>query len=296
VQPVYLKPRGSKKIVTSDTFLTEDLSLSIIPAAQRAGAAVMQVYHSNPNVRYKADRSPVTDADHASEDIILEALAKLAPEIPVIAEEQLAAGNIPDVGTRFFLVDPLDGTKEFIKANGEFTINIALIEGRKPVFGLIYAPDKDDCYITLRPDAAARFKLTPASNPHPRQKFDFEPLSGVLPQPRSRTAIVSRSHLTPETEAFLHKLGNPQRILLGSSLKFCILARGEADVYPRFAPTSEWDTAAGHAILNATGGGVLAGDGEPFFYGKQERRFTNPSFVAWRRICDAEEAHGHEIQ
>ena len=269
--------------MTVEARAIEELGRSIIPVAQRAGAAILDIYHSNPNTRYKADRSPVTDADHASEDLILEALSKSAPGIPVVAEERLAAGNIPDVGTRFFLVDPLDGTKEFLKLNGEFTVNIALMEDNQPLFGLIFAPDKADCYVTLGPNRAARFKLPPDHSPSPRQTFEFQRLTGEAPAHRPLTAIVSRSHLTPETEDFLRKLGNPQRSFLGSSLKFGVIARGEADVYPRFGPTSEWDTAAGHALLNAAGGCVLTGDGKPFLYGKKEQRFSNPPFVAWRR-------------
>ncbi len=280
--------------MTLEAPLTEDLGLSIIPVAQRAGAAIMDIYRSDPNVRYKADRSPVTDADHAAEDIILESLAKLAPDTPVIAEEQLAAGNIPEVQNRFFLVDPLDGTKEFLKANGEFTINIALIIGEEPVFGLIFAPEKADCYLTLGRNAAVRFQLFPDRDPPLHQKFDFEPLRGEPAEQRPLISIVSRSHLTPETESFLRKLGDPQRTLMGSSLKFGVIARGEADLYPRFAPTCEWDTAAGHAILNATGGCILTGDGKPLLYGKKDRRFGNPSFVAWRRVSDAAKAYGLE--
>ena len=261
----------------------EDLAQSIIPIAQRAGAAILDIYRTDPNTRYKADKSPVTDADHASEDLIVDSLSKLFPEIPVVAEESLAAGNIPDVQKYFFLVDPLDGTKEFIKKNGEFTINIALIEAEQPVFGLIYAPDKADCYVTLARNTAARCHLLPDSNPSPRQKFDFQKLTGEPQEQRPMTAIVSRSHLTPETESFLRDLGNPQRLLLGSSLKFGVIARGDADVYPRFGRTCEWDTASGHALLNATGGCVLTGEGGPFLYGKKDRGFLNPPFVAWRR-------------
>ena len=195
----------------------------------------------------------------------------------------MAAGNVPDVHRYFFLVDPLDGTKEFIKKNGEFTVNIALIEEKLPIFGLIYAPDKADCYITLARNTAARCLLLPDRNPSPHQKFDFQSLTGEAQLSRPMTAIVSRSHLTAETESFLKKLGDPQRTLLGSSLKFGVISRGEADVYPRFGRTYEWDTAAGHALLNATGGCVLTGDGEPFLYGKKDRSFLNPPFVAWRR-------------
>ena len=269
--------------MTAEAPPLEDLAQSIIPIAQRAGAAILDIYRTDPNTRYKADQSPVTDADHASEDLILNSLSKLFPDIPVVAEESLAAGNSPNVQRYFFLVDPLDGTKEFIKKNGEFTVNIALIEAELPIFGLIYAPDKADCYITRGRDVAARFHLLPDRNPSPRQKFDFQRLTGEAQDRRPMTAIVSRSHLTPETESFLNKLGDPQRLTLGSSLKFGVIARGEADVYPRFGRTCEWDTAAGHALLNATGGCILTGDGEPFLYGKKDASFLNPPFVAWRR-------------
>jgi 3'(2'), 5'-bisphosphate nucleotidase len=279
----HINHKGPYQIVTAEAPLFEDLAQSILPIAQRAGAAILDIYHSNPNTRYKADKSPVTDADHASEDLILDALSKLFPEIPVVAEESLAAGNIPDVQRYFFLVDPLDGTKEFIKKNGEFTINIALIEAGLPIFGLIYAPDKADCYVTLTRNTAARCHLLADCNPSPHQKFDFQSLTGEPPEQRPMTAIVSRSHLTPETESFLKKLGDPQRLLLGSSLKFGVIARGDADVYPRFGRTCEWDTAAGHALLNATGGCVLTGDGGPYLYGKKDQSFFNPPFVAWRR-------------
>lgn len=261
----------------------EDLAKSILPIAQRAGAAILDIYRSNPNTRYKADKSPVTDADHASEDLILNSLSKLFPAIPVVAEESLAAGNIPEVERYFFLVDPLDGTKEFIKKNGEFTVNIALVDAGQPAFGLVYAPDKADCYVTLGSKSAARCKLLPDHNPPAGQKFDFEILTGEPQEQRPLTTIVSRSHLTPETESFLKNLSDPQRLHLGSSLKFCVIARGDADVYPRFGPTCEWDTAAGHALLNAVGGCVLTGDGKPFLYGKRNEKFLNPSFVAWRR-------------
>ncbi len=265
----------------------EELAQPIIPIAQRAGAVILDIYRSNHNARLKADKSPVTDADHAAENLIVESLSKLFPDIPVVAEEGLAAGNIPEVENCFFLVDPLDGTKEFLKKNGEFTVNIALVDDDRPVFGLIYAPDKDDCYVTLRSHRAARFRLLPDHNPSPRQEFDFQMLTGEPSAQRPMTAMVSRSHLTPETESFLKGLGNPERLSLGSSLKFGVIARGDADVYPRFGQTSEWDTAAGHALLNATGGCVLTGDGQPFRYGKKEARFINPPFIAWRRPPDS---------
>jgi 3'(2'), 5'-bisphosphate nucleotidase len=256
-------------------------ALAAVAVAQRAGAAIMDIYRTAPDVRYKDDRSPVTDADHAAENIIVEALAKLMPGVPVIAEERAAAGQIPLTGSEFFLVDPLDGTKEFLKRNGEFTVNIALVRDESPVFGLIFAPDLRDCYITLEPGQAFRCKLAPAHEPVAEP--DFLPLTGEAPAERPLTAITSRSHLGPETLAFLEKLGRPPRLGAGSSLKFGALAAGEADVYPRFGPTCEWDIAAGQAILEAAGGCVLTVDGTPLRYGKRAAKYLNPSFIAWRR-------------
>lgn len=268
--------------MTFDVSSLQELGAAIIPIAQRAGAAILDIYASDPHTRYKADRSPVTDADQASEDLILAALSKLYPDIPVVAEESQAAGRSPDLTRYFFLVDPLDGTKEFLRQNGEFAINIALIDKDRPVFGLIYAPVKADCYVTLK-SGAARLDLRPNHNPPAREAFEFQSLTGEPRSERPMTAIVSRSHQTPQTESFLEKLGSPPRIILGSSLKFGVIARGDADVYARFGETCEWDTAAGHALLNAVGGSVLTGDGGPFLYGKKDRGYLNPPFVAWRR-------------
>jgi 3'(2'), 5'-bisphosphate nucleotidase len=260
----------------------KDLALSIVAMAQRAGAAIMDIYRSAPQVRYKPDNSPVTDADQASETIIIEALSKLMPDVPVIAEERTAAGFVPEESRSFFLVDPLDGTKEFLKDNGEFTVNVALIEEDKAVFGLIFAPDKADCYVTLSRGHAFRCKLIPAHKPQ-LTGLSLTPLHGEAAPDRSFTAIVSRSHPRPEALAFLDELGHPERTVLGSSLKFGVLARGEADVYPRFGPTSEWDTAAGQAILEAAGGCVVTREGRPLRYGKRDQGFINPAFIAWRR-------------
>ncbi len=276
-----------KTIVTLEATDYKSLVQLLIPTVQRAGAAILDIYRQGPNVSYKMDRSPVTDADHAAEDIILESLSHLMPNVPVIAEEQASAGNIPACGGIFFLVDPLDGTKEFLKANGEFTINIALILEKRPVFGLAYAPDKSDCYLTLEAGKAVRCKIDPAHSPSSTERLDFELLTGEASLGRPLTAIVSRSHLRPGTQDFLDKLGDPRKILMGSSLKFGVLARGEADVYPRFGPTCEWDTAAGHAILDATGGCVLTPSGEPLVYGKSDLGFHNPPFIAWRRSSEA---------
>jgi 3'(2'), 5'-bisphosphate nucleotidase len=271
----------------ASAFDFSELIPAVVAASQNAGAAIMEIYKSGPEVRYKEDKSPVTDADQASEDIILEFLSRAAPEIPVIAEEQAASGRLPAIDKLFFLIDPLDGTKEFLKQNGEFTINIALVDGAIPIFGLVFAPDKSDCYVTLTPKNAVRFPLCPSRSPSPWRDLEFEPLTGERAKGRPLTAIVSRSHLRPEAQAFLEGMPQAERMVMGSSLKFGVLARGDADVYPRFGPTSEWDTAAGHALLNATGGCVLAESGKTLRYGKRERKFANPGFVAWRSAQEA---------
>lgn len=260
-----------------------ELAVALVATAQKAGAAIAAAYHPSAAVRYKSDRSPVTDADHAAEEIVLRDLSKLMPHVPVIAEEQVAAGILPEAGDFFFLVDPIDGTKEFLKGSGEFTVNIALIKQGKPCFGLVYAPAFQRCYVTLEPAQASRCELSPSSEPAAAADLDFQKLTGEAPPERPLTSIVSRSHLRPRTQAFLARLAAPKHITMGSSLKFCALAEGEADIYPRFGPTSEWDTAAGHAILNAAGGCVLTLDKRPLFYGKKAESFVNPAFIAFRR-------------
>jgi len=268
--------------VTLEAAEYKDLAFAIMEAAQQAGRAIMDIYRSAPQVHFKADRSPVTDADQASEAILIAALSKLMTDVPVVAEERTASGYVPEFTRSFFLVDPLDGTKEFLKFNGEFAINVALVEDGRAVFGLIYAPDKAHCYVTLSPGAAYRCSLLPDPAVRASQAA-FTPLSGQVNVSRPFKAIVSRSHLRPEAVSFLEKLGNPERAVLGSSLKFGVLARGDADVYPRFGPTSEWDTAAGQAILEAAGGCAVTLEGQPLRYGKRDAGFTNPAFIAWRR-------------
>ena len=260
----------------------KDFAPALMAASQRAGAAIMDIYKPDMAVTYKEDRSPVTEADSASEAILLAALAEAAPGIPVIAEEQAAANNLPETQSTYFLVDPLDGTKEFLKLNGEFCISVGLASAGKAIFGLLFAPAKSLCYVTLAPGKAYRCALDPAHNPPARQSFDFQALTGEATRD-AFTAIVSRSHLKQDTLTFLEGYGSPNRMSLGSALKFGALAAGEADVYPRHGPTNEWDTAGGQAILEATGGCVLTLDGKPLLYGKKDQRYKNPPFIAWRR-------------
>ena len=225
------------------------LARALARAALAAGPAVMEEYARGAEARAKADGSPVTVADERAEAIIRERLEKLAPSIPIIAEEAVAAGAPLTVADQFFLVDPLDGTREFIARNGEFTINIALVSLGAPVAGAVYAPALDRLWFAGESsfvcDVAIGANL-PASS-HWRRLRTRE-------APKSLEALASRSHADPETEAFLSRLPIGARKSAGSSLKFCVIAEGEADVYPRFAPTMEWDTAAGDAVLRAAGG------------------------------------------
>ena len=253
----------------------DELIEALLAAAVAAGRAALDIYRAGFTVTQKADRSPVTQADHASEKIILEQLARLAPAVPVIAEEAVAAGSFPLVAEEFFLVDPLDGTKEFIHRRGEFTVNIALIRQRAPALGVVYAPVGGTLYAGNVATGRAFRCSHPADAASPGAR---EPIR-VRPVPAAGvTAVVSRSHSTPETEAYLKHYRIRDRVSVGSSLKFCLVAAGEADLYPRLGPTMEWDTAAGHAVLVAAGGSVLAPGGEPLAYGKPA--FRNSFFIA----------------
>jgi 3'(2'), 5'-bisphosphate nucleotidase len=248
----------------------------LIALAREAGQVILRFYDGGAEVALKADATPVTAADIAAEEVILAGLRRLAPQIPVIAEEAVARGAVPRAARQFFLVDPLDGTKEFISRNGEFTVNIALIEHGTPIAGVVYAPALGILFAAGRHSWRAKVAA------------DVANVEGMLAPIRTRrypteglTAVVSRSHLDPKTTAFLTTVPIADRRDAGSSLKFCRIAAGEADVYPRFAPTMEWDTAAGHAVLLAAGGCVLGLDGRPLCYGKCKQGFRNSGFIAW---------------
>jgi len=241
-------------------------------AAHAAGVAILDIYRQDFNVRHKADASPVTRADEEAEAIIEERLAAAAPEIPIIAEERCAAQGLPSAAPpRFWLVDPLDGTKEFISRNGEFTVNIALVECGRPRLGLVYAPALGRLFAGgegvgawVEEDGLRRAISTRAV-----------PEAGL-------TVVGSRWHGDDAAvDAFLAGRRVAERAMVGSSLKLCLIAEGAADVYPRFGRTMEWDIAAGDAILRAAGGTVRTLDGAPLRYGKAG--FDNPDFVAWGR-------------
>lgn len=240
----------------------------------------MRHYREAPEVALKEDRSPVTRADHDSEAIILEALARLAPGIEVVSEESCTDPCLP-LPERFFLVDPLDGTKEFIKKRSGFTVNIALIEQGRPRFGLVYAPARSLLALTIADGKAVQAELPPNASGADLSKLAQKPLRARHAPKEGLTALVSLSHLDAETEAFLGTLNVAERSAAGSSVKFIAIARGEADVYPRFGPTMEWDTAAGQAVLEAAGGTVMQPNGTQLRYGKTQLSLRNPSFIAW---------------
>lgn len=248
-------------------------------AAARAGAAIMAHFESLTEVELKDDRSPVTRADRDSEAILLAALAAFAPDIPVVSEE--AGGRLAELGTRFFLVDPLDGTREFINKRTDFTINIALVEDARPRFGLVYAPALKLLALTIADGVAVEAELRPDPNGADFSALRQTKLGVRIANPEALTAVVSHSHHDAPTEAFLAKLNIAERSSAGSAVKFLAVAEGRADVYPRFGPTMEWDTAAGHAVLDAAGGTVVTVDGAPLRYGKIETGLRNPGFVAW---------------
>jgi 3'(2'), 5'-bisphosphate nucleotidase len=245
---------------------------ALVELADAAGREIMRHYAQGTAVMEKADKSPVTVADEAGEAIILEGLARLTPEIPVVAEEAVAKGDIPTVGDRpFWLVDPLDGTKEFIQQRGEFTVNIGLVEGQLPVLGVVLAPAIDTAWWGAVGHGATRRKAGVIEAIRVRE----------APGPGGLVAVASRSHRDAETDAWLAAHGITETISCGSSLKFCAVAEGRADVYPRFGPTMEWDTAAGHAVLRAAGGEVVTTEGTPFRYTKPD--FRNSGFIARAR-------------
>jgi len=240
----------------------------IAQSARRAGAAVRRHYESEFAVDRKTDGSPVTAADHASEAVMLHELERLTPDIPVVSEEQVEAGKFPDIsGGRFWLVDPLDGTKEFVKRNGEFAVVVGLIVDFKAVAGVIYAPVLDTLYAGAAGGRAWREK-----------DGREEAISARMPASDGVVVAISRSHTSEKFEAYLSTLSLKGRVLCGSALKFGILAAGEADIYPRFGQTMEWDTAAGHAILEAAGGRMETKEGGTLLYGKPG--FLNNGFIA----------------
>jgi len=237
--------------------------------AADAGRRIVEIYATAFEVEHKDDKSPLTAADLASHETIVAGLQQLTPDIPVLSEE---SASIPyaerSQWARFWLVDPLDGTKEFIKRNGEFTVNIALIEGREPVLGVVYIPVTRICYCAAR--GVGAFKQEPGQT---AQRITVASLADGPAR-----VVGSRSHRGESLDAFLARLGEHDMVSIGSSLKFCLVAEGRADIYPRLGPTSEWDTAAAQCVVEAAGGQVLAVNGERLAYNTKES-LLNPHFL-----------------
>lgn len=276
-----------------------NLVYALIDLARKAGNIIMDIYQSEITVKRKSDSSLVTNADHAAEAAILEGLSIIAPDIPVISEEATHDGYTPAIRKRFFLVDPLDGTAEFVKRNGEFTVNIALIDQGTALMGVIFAPAINRLFVGVKDFGA--FELNPNQEKAAEELMKSAcPLSGLKQDDVLRknppqefpllSAMLSRSYGSLENEEFLERLGISKKIIKGSSLKFCGLAAGEAAVYPRFGRTMEWDTAAGQAILQAAGGTVVTVDGQPLTYGKTDSGYENPPFIAWASSSLARQA------
>ncbi len=251
-----------------------DVVHEVVIIAKEAGAAILQIYNQPEfHIENKADSSPLTEADRQSNEIICRSLLEKYPDIPIISEEnKMEPYHIRKDYQMCWMVDPLDGTKEFIHRNGDFTVNIALIREGEPVLGVVYQPVHGDLYYADKETGAFSTKngVTSALKTTPFSIHE-----------KGLKVVASRSHLNEETAQFIQKLTEPALVTRGSSLKFLLLASGEADIYPRLAPTSEWDTAAAQCILTVAGGVVInAADGNPMVYNKPS--LLNPSFIAYR--------------
>ena len=263
--------------------LTQQMIDQVINISHVAGAAILEVYGQEFKVMEKEDTSPLTQADLASHVIIRDQLRALTPNIPLLSEESAAL----DFETRsqwreYWLVDPLDGTKEFVKRNGEFTVNIALIRDHQPVFGVVYVPVTGVTYWGVTDVGARRVDASGQATS----------ISIRTPCANPVAVVGSRSHANPILEKHLSALGSYEMLSMGSSLKFCLVAEGKADFYPRLGPTSEWDTAAAHAVVTASGGQIVTLDGAPLRYNTKDS-LLNPHFLAfgdnkmdWTSYCE----------
>ena len=268
--------------------MTEDehqaLASALIPVVLEAGRVELSYFRSSIEIESKSDNSPVTAADQEAEEIISQALSKICPNIPVVGEEAAAAGAAPVVEDRFFLVDPLDGTRDFISGGEDFTVNIALIEQSQPVFGVVYQPPTGRLFISVGSHSAREAKVCADSSARSLDEISSHRIKSRSANSVEHSEIsvaISRSHPSPTLEKQLSAQGLMKRVQVGSSLKFCLVARGEAEIYPRLTSISEWDTAAGHAILTAAGGAVLGLEGEPLAYGNHQNGYRIKPFVAW---------------
>lgn len=259
------------------------LAEQLLTAVLGAGAAIMRHRRAGVAVQHKDDLSPVTVADQEAEEIVLEALAKAAPGVPVVAEEAISRGETAAPADAFFLVDPLDGTRDFIRGGTDFTVNIGLVADGVPRFGMIYAPALNQLSMTLGSNRAVEVDIAPDARPAGLADLRLTDIRTREPDLTRLVAVGSRSHSTAEDARFKADPRIVDYRSIGSSLKFGLVARGEADIYPRFGPTCEWDIAAGHAIVLAAGGEVTKVDGTALSYGKVAERYLNPHFIAWGR-------------
>ena len=238
--------------------------------AELAGEAILKVYHSDFDVEHKDDNSPLTAADTAAHEIIMAGLKELTPELPCLSEE---GADIPyatrKTWAHYWLVDPLDGTREFVKKNGEFTVNIALIDNGEPVLGVVFAPDMNKSWYAARGVGAFKF-----------EQGQEQPIATTVTVDGKPKVLVSKSHRGAEVDALLERLPDYEALSVGSSLKFCVIAEGAANFYPRLGPTSEWDTGAGHAVLAVAGGRVTETSGADLRY-NQKDSLLNPYFLAF---------------
>jgi 3'(2'), 5'-bisphosphate nucleotidase len=241
----------------------------VVALAEDAGRAILEVYSTNFDVQSKADESPLTQADLASHRRIAAGLAELTPDIPIISEEDgLPEYSVRGQWTRYWLIDPLDGTREFVNRNGEFTVNIALIDLHCPVFGVVHVPVQGKTYIGCKGSGAA-MRIGDA---------DWQPIRVAESSAQPVRVVGSRSHRGASLDAYLAALGEHAMVPMGSSLKFCVVAEGGADIYPRLGPTSEWDTAAAQAVVEEAGGKVVTLDGKPMKY-NAKTDILNPHFL-----------------
>jgi 3'(2'), 5'-bisphosphate nucleotidase len=258
--------------------IDRSLVTALTGLVSQAGRAILDIASDALVVREKADFSPVTAADEAAQTVILDGLAKLLPGLPVVSEELSGPQPAIGPGASFLLVDPLDGTREFIAHRDEYTVNLALIEAGSPTLGFVLLPARSLLYRGCVGQFAERLHLAPGESPEAAREIAR---IRTRPAPSRLIATVSRSHLDPATRDFLDRLPVAEQVARGSSFKFGLLAEGAADVYPRLAPTHEWDIAAGHAVLAAAGGKVVRPDGAAINYGQSDSGFLVPAFVAW---------------
>jgi 3'(2'), 5'-bisphosphate nucleotidase len=263
-----------------DVYDHNALIAALLPAVREAGRLEMSHFTNGVKFEQKADRSPVTVADREAETVLLAALAQIRPDVPVVAEEEVATGAEYQYAKRFFLVDALDGTRLFIRGKPEFSINVAYVEGGESKFGLIYLPPSERLFVT-RADRAYEVRV-PIITDCGYEDLDFKRLCTRTPDSSALVAFNSRGTGSASSR-LLSLLKVREARPLGSSMKFCLIAAGEGDLYARFGETCEWDTAAGQAILEAAGGSVTNLDGTPLTYGHYERAFRNPHFIAWGR-------------